>query len=322
MTIAPPDEHALHAYVDGRLAPQQHAAVAAWLQAHPAPAARVAGCKHDAEALRAAHAGLAPEMGAMHSRLRRFAVACNNAVAPCLLWPTVACWHWAWVPDWPGSCMRAGSHANACRWPLPSPLIACSPMLARSRALRWTCSAVRSWNRGCARISAMPASCRICARKAIRCAVGNCCSHRKARPRCWCIACQLRALACICVHAADRCRPASAAMAVCWHNTGLKAIPHLHWSARRRRHACARSRRCCVTRDDPRSERCVRRSVTAALTALNFRNVAEASRTPSAGPVLRRRRGGQGGRCRSRRRRPDAPTAGRVPRSVPDTARR
>ncbi|QBH01449.1 anti-sigma factor [Xanthomonas oryzae] len=43
MTIAPPDEHALHAYVDGRLAPQQHAAVAAWLQAHPAPAARVAG---------------------------------------------------------------------------------------------------------------------------------------------------------------------------------------------------------------------------------------------------------------------------------------
>ncbi|RBE38714.1 anti-sigma factor, partial [Xanthomonas oryzae pv. oryzae] len=30
MTIAPPDEHALHAYVDGRLAPQQHAAVAAW----------------------------------------------------------------------------------------------------------------------------------------------------------------------------------------------------------------------------------------------------------------------------------------------------
>ncbi|RBG45590.1 anti-sigma factor, partial [Xanthomonas oryzae pv. oryzae] len=25
MTIAPPDEHALHAYVDGRLAPQQHA---------------------------------------------------------------------------------------------------------------------------------------------------------------------------------------------------------------------------------------------------------------------------------------------------------
>ncbi|MBB4594163.1 MULTISPECIES: anti-sigma factor family protein [Xanthomonas] len=63
MTTTPPDEHALHAYVDGRLAPEQHAAVAAWLQAHPAHAARVAGWKRDAEALRAAHAGLPPEPG-------------------------------------------------------------------------------------------------------------------------------------------------------------------------------------------------------------------------------------------------------------------
>ncbi|WP_431305994.1 anti-sigma factor family protein, partial [Xanthomonas axonopodis] len=65
MTAIPPDEHALHAYVDGRLAPEQHAAVTAWLQAHPAHAARVAGWKRDAEALRAAHAGLMPEMSAV-----------------------------------------------------------------------------------------------------------------------------------------------------------------------------------------------------------------------------------------------------------------
>ncbi|OCG80614.1 membrane protein, partial [Xanthomonas euvesicatoria] len=65
MTTIPPDEHALHAYVDGRLTPEQHAAVAAWLQAHPAQAARVAAWKRDAEALRAAHAGLMAETGAV-----------------------------------------------------------------------------------------------------------------------------------------------------------------------------------------------------------------------------------------------------------------
>lgn len=93
MTTMPPDEHALHAYVDGRLTPEQHAAVAAWLQAHPAQAARVAGWKRDAEALRAAHAGLMAETGAVaftpaairrglqQRRRAAFAVAASCALA-------------------------------------------------------------------------------------------------------------------------------------------------------------------------------------------------------------------------------------------------
>jgi len=52
-----PDEATLHAYTDGRLPPEQQADVAAWLRAHPADAARIAGWKHDAETLRMAMAG-------------------------------------------------------------------------------------------------------------------------------------------------------------------------------------------------------------------------------------------------------------------------
>ena len=61
MTIDPlhntPSDDALHAYVDGRLDPARRAAVAAWLEAHPARAAEVEGWKRDAERLRvsAAH---------------------------------------------------------------------------------------------------------------------------------------------------------------------------------------------------------------------------------------------------------------------------
>lgn len=53
-----PSEDDLHAYLDGRLSAEQHAAVAAYLASHPDVAAEVAGWQDDARQLRAALANL------------------------------------------------------------------------------------------------------------------------------------------------------------------------------------------------------------------------------------------------------------------------
>lgn len=49
-----PDQATIHAYVDGRLDPDTHARMHAWLDAHPAQAAEIRGWQHDAQQLRAA----------------------------------------------------------------------------------------------------------------------------------------------------------------------------------------------------------------------------------------------------------------------------
>lgn len=61
MTEAPVTEADLHALVDGRLAPERAALVAAWLRAHPDAAARVAAYRTQAEELRLAFAPVADE---------------------------------------------------------------------------------------------------------------------------------------------------------------------------------------------------------------------------------------------------------------------
>ncbi|MGV8959905.1 MAG: anti-sigma factor family protein [Stenotrophomonas sp.] len=60
MNTLPPDDEELHAYVDGRLEANRVRAVESWLQRHPPQAARIAGWKRDAAALRATWAGLEP----------------------------------------------------------------------------------------------------------------------------------------------------------------------------------------------------------------------------------------------------------------------
>ncbi len=52
------------------------------------------------------------------------------------------------------------------------------------------------------------------------------------------------------------------------------------------------------------------------------RSGSSAFRTPRAGPALRRRRDDRGGRCRSRRRRPGAPTSAAAAGNAPGTALR
>src|SRR5690606_28189993 len=64
----------------------------------------------------------------------------------------------------------------------------------------------------------------------------------------------------------------------------------------------------------PRGRRC--------RAATSRRKAPAAWRTRRAGPAPRRRPGGQGGRCRSRHRRPGAPTSCLRARSAPGTARR
>ncbi|MGN4111345.1 anti-sigma factor family protein [Burkholderia gladioli] len=55
----PPDDHDLHAYVDGRLDANERAAVERWLASHPERAEQVHQWRRDAQALRAAIDGLA-----------------------------------------------------------------------------------------------------------------------------------------------------------------------------------------------------------------------------------------------------------------------
>ncbi|NIE85050.1 anti-sigma factor, partial [Burkholderia sp. Tr-860] len=50
----PPDDHDLHAYVDGRLDANERAAVERWLASHPERAEQVRQWRRDAQALRAA----------------------------------------------------------------------------------------------------------------------------------------------------------------------------------------------------------------------------------------------------------------------------
>ncbi|MHA7235904.1 anti-sigma factor family protein, partial [Burkholderia pseudomallei] len=50
----PPDEHDLHAYVDGRLDADARTAVERWLALHPARAEQVRRWRQDAQQLRAA----------------------------------------------------------------------------------------------------------------------------------------------------------------------------------------------------------------------------------------------------------------------------
>lgn len=92
MTVLRPDDETLHAYVDGRLDPARAAQVAAWLQAHPEQAARVAGWKRDADALRAAWAGVdampanaALTPTALRRRVRQRRRALYGMVASCVL---------------------------------------------------------------------------------------------------------------------------------------------------------------------------------------------------------------------------------------------
>ncbi|MBR0679575.1 anti-sigma factor [Roseomonas eburnea] len=59
--MPPVGEDDLHAFVDGRLDPARRAAVAAWLERHPADAARLRGWQEDAAMLRAALAPVAEE---------------------------------------------------------------------------------------------------------------------------------------------------------------------------------------------------------------------------------------------------------------------
>lgn len=60
MNMLAPDDDELHAYVDGQLDPAHARALELRLQDHPLQAARVAAWKRDAEALRAAWAGMEP----------------------------------------------------------------------------------------------------------------------------------------------------------------------------------------------------------------------------------------------------------------------
>jgi len=71
MTL-PPDEATLHAFIDGRLPPEQQADITAWLHAHPDEAARITAWKHDAHTLRTALAGaeLPPNPNLSPARLR------------------------------------------------------------------------------------------------------------------------------------------------------------------------------------------------------------------------------------------------------------
>jgi anti-sigma factor RsiW len=48
-----PSEEELHAYIDGRLAPERYEAVRQWLREHPEQEARIGAWKRDAETLRA-----------------------------------------------------------------------------------------------------------------------------------------------------------------------------------------------------------------------------------------------------------------------------
>ncbi|MCW4456574.1 hypothetical protein OK348_17490 [Flavobacterium sp. MXW15] len=92
MNTNDPNDDELHAYVDGRLDASRATALEAWLQAHPQQAVRVLGWKRDAEALRAAWAGLetvsadAPLAPAqVRRRLRRQRRARLGMVASCVL---------------------------------------------------------------------------------------------------------------------------------------------------------------------------------------------------------------------------------------------
>lgn len=92
MNTLPPDDDELHAYVDGRLDVARTTALESRLQDHPQHAARVAAWKRDAEALRAAWAGLEPvPAGAMlapqqvRRRLHRQRRARMGMVASCVL---------------------------------------------------------------------------------------------------------------------------------------------------------------------------------------------------------------------------------------------
>jgi len=99
-----PSEEELHAYIDGRLAPERHEAVRQWLHEHPGQEARIDAWKRDAETLRAGwardlEASVPPALQPHRLRagLRRQRRARLGMVASCLLALGVggmAGWQW------------------------------------------------------------------------------------------------------------------------------------------------------------------------------------------------------------------------------------
>lgn len=68
----------LHAYVDGVLPADRHAAVEAWLAAHPDDAAHVAAWRAQAEAIRARYSAVASEPAPARFDLERLTLPCRS----------------------------------------------------------------------------------------------------------------------------------------------------------------------------------------------------------------------------------------------------
>ena len=79
--LPPIDDDMLHAYVDGRLDGASRARVAAWLEANPEEAARIADWQATGEALRAAFEPVAQEP--VPPRLAAFTLPSGEARRPC-----------------------------------------------------------------------------------------------------------------------------------------------------------------------------------------------------------------------------------------------